>query len=283
MGIRIADKEVPNVYNIHMRDTALQEEESNAQILGSVSKALDVLEAFSYERPEMALGEIALKLKMGKSTVHKLLQTLLARGFVAQNSSSRHYRLGLRVWGLGTVAVDSIHIREVVAPYLNELGALTGELVTLWVYEPGMAVCIDRVESRHQIRSYTKLGTVEKPEDFASGRCMLAFLGDSEVAEAAERVSKTMGQEAADILRKRLDKIRDCGYEINPGDRWEEIRGVSAPLFGHSGIAGAIAISGPANRFDEGAIDAMLPDLLGVVERASIELGYIPERVAGRH
>ena len=94
--------------NVSMSDMAFPCSESNVEILASVSKALDVLEAFSYEHPEMALGEIALKLKMGKSTVHKVLQTLLVRGFVTQNPSTRRYRLGLRNWQLGALAVGSI-------------------------------------------------------------------------------------------------------------------------------------------------------------------------------
>ena len=158
-----------------MRDIAFPHSELQPPVIASVSKALDVLEVFSYEQPEMGLGEIALKLKMGKSSVHKVLRTLLVRGFVTQNPSTRRYRLGLRSWQLGALAVGSMDIREVAAPYLRRLSTLTGEQLTLWVYESGWAVCIDRIDSRHRMRTYTRLGTVEKPEDFASGRCLLAF------------------------------------------------------------------------------------------------------------
>ncbi|NNN18550.1 MAG: IclR family transcriptional regulator [Acidimicrobiaceae bacterium] len=256
---------------------AYPDSEPNTEILGSVSKALDVLEAFSHEHSEMALGEIALKLNMGKSTVHKLLQTLLVRGFVAQDSSTRRYRLGLRNWQLGNLAVGSIDVREVAAPYMRHLAALTGEQLTLWVYETGWAVCVDRVDSRHRVRNYTRMGTVEKPEDFASGRCLLAFSGDVEIANASERLLRARGEYAADILRKRLETIRERGYETNPGDLWEEIRAIAAPLFGHLGVVGAISVSGPESRFDEGAIKAMLPHLLEVTREASIKLGYIPD------
>ncbi len=257
---------------------AFPNSEPNAEILGSVSKALDVLEAFTYDQPEMALGEIAARLDMGKSTVHKVLQTLLVRGFIAQDPSSRRYRLGLRNWRLGTLAVGSIDIREVVAPYLRQLAALTGEQLTLWVYETGWAVCVDRVDSRHRIRSYTKLGMVEKPEDFASGRCLLAFSSDAEISRAIERVSRARGTEAAKSLNVKLGEIRALGYDTNPGDLWEEIRAIAAPLFGHSGVSGAISISGPASRFDEGAVEAMLTPLLEVIDQVSVQLGHIPER-----
>ena len=263
---------------IRVGDMAFPISESNAEILGSVSKALDVLEAFTYDEPEMALGEIAAKLELGKSTVHKLLQTLLVRGFIAQDPSSRRYRLGLRNWRLGTLAVGSIDIREIVAPHLRKLAALTGEQLTLWVYETGWAVCVDRVDSRHRIRSYTKLGMVEKPEDFASGRCLLAFSGDDEISRAIARQSKSRGIDAGESLKERLIDVREHGYDTNPGDIWQDIRAIAAPLFGHSGVMGAISISGPASRFDEGSVAEMLASLLEVVDQVSAQLGHLPKR-----
>ena len=261
---------------VSVTDMVFPDSEYNPEILGSVSKALDVLEAFSFDQPEMALGEIALKLNMGKSTVHKLLQTLLARGFVAQDPFSRRYRLGLRNWQIGNLAVGSIDVREVVAPYLRQLAALTGEQLTLWVFERGWAVCVDRVDSRHRVRNYTRMGTVEKPEDFASGRCLLAFLDEAEISTAEDRLAKARGEEAAKSLRQKLSNIRERGYDTNPGDLWEEIRAIAAPLFGHSGVSGAISVSGPESRFDEAAVEVMLPHLLEVTAQVSIKLGYIP-------
>lgn len=260
---------------IPLSDTPFPDSESNIETLGSVSKALDVLEVFSYEQPEMALGEIAAKLQMGKSTVHKVLQTLLVRGFVAQDASTRRYRLGLRNWHLGNLAIGSIDLRAVAAPYLKHLAALTGEQLTLWVIENGWAVCVDRVESRHSVRNYTRMGTVERPEDFASGRCLLAFSAQSEIESAIERVSRKCGSSAAGALGSRLDEIRGRGYETNPGDIWEEIRAIAAPLFDHSKLAGSVSVSGPKGRFDEGAIEAMVPELLETTAKVSAQLGHL--------
>ncbi len=264
-------------YGVPVGEMQFPDSESNVEILGSVSKALDVLEVFSHEKPEMALGEIANKLQMGKSTVHKLLQTLLHRGFVAQNPDTRRYRLGLRNWQLGNLAVGTIDMRGVAAPHLKRLAALTGEQLTLWVLENGWAVCIDRIESRHRVRNYTSTGTVERPEDFASGRCLLAFASESEISLAVERVHRKRGKEAADELEERLEIIRSAGYDTNPGDLWEEIRAIAAPFFGHTGTVGSISVSGPKSRFDEGAIEAMLPQLLEVARELSVQLGHVDQ------
>lgn len=249
--------------------------EQPTDTLGSVSKALDVLESFTYEQPEMALGEIAVKLGMGKSTVHKLLQTLLIRGFVAQDPVTRKYRLGLRNWQLGSLVTGFLDVRNIVGPYLREIAEFTGEQLTLWVYESGWAVCVDRIDSRHRIRSYTRMGTVEKPEDFASGRCLLAYSTESEVQKAAKRVASALGSQAAESLMKRLENIRKEGYETNPGDLWEEIRAIAAPIFSHYGLAASVSVSGPESRFCEESLKTLVPYLLSEVAKASSQLGFI--------
>ncbi len=238
------------------------------------SKALDVLESFSYEQPEMALGEIAGKLGMGKSTVHKILQTLLVRGFVAQNPNTRRYRLGLRNWQLGSQVTGFLDVRNTVSPYLREIANLTGEQLMLWVYEADWAVCVDRIDSRHRIRSYTRMGTVERPEDFASGRCLLAYSGEAAVTAAMERLRKTRGNAAAENLLKRLNIIRSQGYETNPGDLWEEIRAIAAPVFSQFGLEASMSVSGPESRFDEDSMRNLVPHLLNEVAKASQELGH---------
>lgn len=262
-----------------MSKIAFPYSEQSTDILSSVSKALDVLESFTYEQPEMALGEIALKLEMGKSTVHKLLQTLLVRGFVAQDPATRKYRLGLRNWQLGSQVTGFLDLRNIVGPYLREIADFTGEQLTLWVYESGWAVCVDRIDSSHRIRSYTRMGTVEKPEDFASGRCLLAFLTKTEIDKALSRVASARGPQAADQLMERLERIRNEGYETNPGDLWEEIRAIAAPIFSHSGLSAAISVSGPESRFGEDSLKTLVPYLLTEVAKISSELGYIQRKV----
>lgn len=249
--------------------------DSEYSILRSVSKALDVLQAFTKTSPEMSLGELAQKLGMGKSTIHKLLHTLLVRGFVTQDRETRRYRLGLSNWELGVLAVESFDIREVTRPHLRRLGEITGEQLTLWVYESGWAVCIDHIDSRHKMRPVTRTGTVEKPTVIASGRCMLAFSADAGVNRIVSGTEKGSGKKAHDALLKTLHKIRDRGYDTNMGETWEEIRAIAAPIFNHTGVVGAISVAGLASRFDEDAMELVLPHLLDTVSRISQEMGFI--------
>lgn len=250
----------------------------------SLSKALDLLEAFSFEQPEMALGEISVKLGLAKSTVHKVLRTLLVRGYVAQDPVSRRYRLGLRNWQLGSLAAASLDVRQAAGPHLHRLAALTGEQVTLWVPEQEVVVCVERIDSRHQLRTHTRLGMVANPLDLASGRCLLAFRPPDELAGLVPVMLRAHDpavdpEDVATRLEEiatRLGDIAERGYDVTD-DRSPATDGigVAAPVRDHAGRAvAAITISGPVDRFDDEAVDVLVPHVLAVAEQISAELGF---------
>jgi DNA-binding IclR family transcriptional regulator len=248
--------------------------------LTSVGRALDVMEAFTREQPEMALSEIALRLGMGKSTVHKLLQTLLQRGYIAQDQDSRRYRLGLANWNLGTLAVGALDVRRVAGPHLRQMAALTGEQVMMWVLEGGHAVAVDRVDSSHRVRSYTHLGAIERPEDLSAGRCLLAFAGEADVATARRRTLEQRGRAGEQLLLEHLENVRATDYDVNTGELWPEIRALSTPVRASGGaVVAAITVSGPDTRFTAEARAAVLPRLLSTGLVISTELGHRAEAV----
>ncbi|WP_432852453.1 IclR family transcriptional regulator [Amycolatopsis sp. CA-161197] len=222
----------------------------------SLSKALDVLEAFSFERPELALGELSAAVGLPKSTVHKVARTLVDRGYLVQDPETRRYRLGLSTWHLGSVAIAPLDVRTAAAGHLRRLAADTGEQVTLWVLEHDLAICVDRVDSAHQVRTYTRLGTARDPLDLAAGRCLLAWQAGRSDGDA------------------RLRRIRERGYETTDADPATG-RGVAAPIRdGHGAVTAATTVSGPTNRFGSAAVKRILPDLLAATGAISAALGH---------
>lgn len=231
------------------------------------------------EAPELALGEVALRCKMGKSTVHKLLRRLVARGYVSQDPDTRRYRLGLGSWTLGATAVSSLNVRQAALPQLRRLAKQTGEEVLLWVMEGGLAVCLERIHSdQHPLRTYTRIGSVEYPESLSAGRCMLAFADARLIDAAALRVASSGEVNAELALRRRLEWIRRCGYDVNTGDLWHQIRAVSTAIRDRRGaVVASTTISGPASRFDFAARGRALATLLEASAAISATLGYDPE------
>ena len=225
--------------------------------LTSVNRALDVLEALAGD-PGSSLTQLATRLKMPKATTRRLLINLMARGYVDQDPDSRAYRLGLRCWQLGAAAVGTLDVRIKAREELERVADSTGEQATLWVYSEGYAVCVDRVESRQPVRSYTQLGSREPAVLLSAGRCLLASRSATEVDRAvAEAVaSGLIDDDRSAALAAHLAQVTERRFDISQGDRWPDMSACAAPIRDYRGVAvAAIGISGPSTR--------LVPDLLG--------------------
>src|SRR5439155_3549906 len=110
---------------------------SVTRVLRSVNNALAVLESFSVERPELGVTELSPALGLGKSTVHRLLTSLAARGYVRKNPQTERYCLGFRAFEVGLLAAGRGAIREIVAPFLRRLMLASKETVHLGVLDEG--------------------------------------------------------------------------------------------------------------------------------------------------
>lgn len=88
----------------------------------ALDRALQVLLLFQQEKRELGVTEIAAKLGYYKSTVYRVLATLEGRGFVQQNELTGKYWLGFRLYALGMLANRFMGLRDLVRPWLRELG-----------------------------------------------------------------------------------------------------------------------------------------------------------------
>src|SRR3990170_4559234 len=104
-------------------------------LIQSVSRALDLLEAFSAKEGALGVTELARKLKLHKNNVFRLLATLETRGYVEQDKETERYRLGAKVYEIAAVFLEHLDLRRQVRPYLESLAAKSGETTYLAVLE----------------------------------------------------------------------------------------------------------------------------------------------------
>lgn len=251
-------------------------EQDSVVRLTSLNKALDALESFTVDRPEWSLAELSAHLRLTRPSLHRILRNLEARGYLRQDPVTRRYQLGLKTWDLATVALDGFGLQRTARPWLHALAETTGEQATLWIYDLGDAVCVDRVEGPQRVRSYTRIGTREPAHLLAAGRSLLAFQSETEVA----RVVAALGEDAElrtvvpEGLPARLQAIRDRGHDVSQGDRWADVYAVGAPVRDYSGLAvAAIGVSGPSSRFDEAAVLSIGRRLIEAARTVSGQLG----------
>lgn len=233
----------------------------------SVDRALSVLEAVAAAEGEAALGEIAAELGLAVPTVHRLLKTLAARGYIDQ-SSSRRYTLGSALIPLGLQATPRLALEA--RPMLQELELEIGETVNLAVLDGDMIVYVAQVPSRHRMRMFTEVGRHALPHATGVGKAMLATLPDDRVRAIVRRTgmpeltAATLTTE--DALLADLRETRRRGFAVDDGEQEVGVRCIAVAVPGTS--PAAVSISGPAARVTE----AVIPVAVTALTRAAREL-----------
>ena len=134
------------------------------------------------------LDQLAARFAVHKSTVLRLLRTLESHRFVQRNGV-RYYRLGTSLFELAFRALDERDVRRSVEPALRALNAETGHTVHLASYEDGEVIYIDKYESRHNVRMFSRIGRRAPLHCTAVAKVLVAALPADRRAAVAESIS----------------------------------------------------------------------------------------------
>ncbi|MEU8174312.1 IclR family transcriptional regulator [Microbispora hainanensis] len=218
----------------------------------SVDRALDVLEALSEHGGQAGLSEIAATTGLPYGTIHRLLQTLLARGYVRQESD-RRYALGGALVRIGGVAERMLAVWA--EPYLARLVELSGETANLAVLEGDYVVYVAQVPSPRRLRMFAEVGRRVLPHSTAVGKALLAGRDDAEAVfrrtglpRRTDRTITSVGE-----LLEELDRVRARGYALDLGEEESGVHCMAVPVHDGGRAFAAMSVSGPAERID--AID----------------------------
>jgi DNA-binding IclR family transcriptional regulator len=242
----------------------------------SLDRALTLLGALA-EGPK-TLDQLAETIGVHKSTVLRLLRTLESHRFV-QREGVRYYRLGTALFDLAHRSLEDRDVRRSVEPALRELNALTGHTVHLASYEDGEVVYIDKFESRHQVRMYSRIGKRAALHCTAVAKVLVSAFPDArrrEIAASIDYVKKTENTILTpDAYLAELTTVAARGYAIDNSEHEDFIHCVAAPIRGARGeVLAAMSLSVPQVLLDLDGLLALVPDLLRAAEKASVECGY---------
>jgi IclR family transcriptional regulator, KDG regulon repressor len=216
--------------------------------LATVNRTLRILESFSYAEPVLGVSEIARKVGMGKSTVHRALTTLHESGYVTRTPDGR-YRLGLKLHEMGQLVVSGMRLHEVAHDPLEKLRRDCDLAVNLVVLDGTDAVYIEQFESAGMARSFRKSGLRIEAHVTSSGKCLLAFADPQVVDSLIARGLRANGPRSItseSALRAVLDQVRTDGFVVSVEERTKAVTSIGAPIFGRSGqCIAAVSIVGP--------------------------------------
>ncbi len=235
-----------------------------AQTMGTVDKAMKLLDFFSVSTPEWGLSELAREVRQDKATTLRLLNSLMRGEFVEQDPKTRKYRLGRTILKLARVREASFPIASVVQPVLDTLAIRTRETAHACLASPRGMITIGIAEPQRSTRVYVDPSQTLPFHATASGIAYLAFTGSRIAASilAAENFETHTAQtlRTGDELRHLLSEVRRRGFAVSARSFEEEVVGVAVPFFDPMGQAyGTIAVASVASRFtsrSEGAIAA---------------------------
>jgi DNA-binding IclR family transcriptional regulator len=229
--------------------------------VGAVQRAVDVLDALAEARTELGTNEIARRTGINVSSISRLLSTLVSAGLVQHVPSSGRYRLGVRILQLAGAARDSLDIRAVSRPYLEELTELTGETSTLSLPGEHDLLTVDFVQSPRSVRSVAEIGRNSVAHATAAGKVFLAWGGTLPDGDLAVYTEQTIVDRSA--LAAEIAKVAERGWAQAVGEREEDLNGVAVPVLDRGGRLRAIlGVQGPAMRFRPRAMRAAVEPLL---------------------
>jgi DNA-binding IclR family transcriptional regulator len=239
----------------------------------ALERALDILGAFSLGRPELSLTEIAVQTHLSKSTALRLLAVLDERGFVERSPETDRYRVGLRLFEVGSVYIQTVAIDAVARPILGRLAHRCNQTANLGVLSHDEVVHLAVLAPDRPIRFYAYVGQREKAHATGLGKVLLAELDDDELAELVRRraLEPRTGRTivSLDDLRRHLARVREQGFAIDDEESAVGLRCVAATVRNHQNRAvAAISISGPAFEVR----DELLPDYVAAVVGAAHEI-----------
>jgi len=221
-------------------------EEGKANVR-AVERALDILLCFT-TGTDLAMSEIAEKVGLHKSTVHRMLATLEDRGFLERDPSSERYHLGMRMWELSAHLSRSDDQAVIWQPEMERLRDRLGETVSIYVRDGSERVRIQAVQSNQPVRRVAPVGARLPLYAGASSKVLIAY-SDRFVQEQIFGDPAWLLTIDLDQYKQQLEEIVEQGYATSFEEREPGVAALSAPIFNrHGQVEAALSVSGPASR-----------------------------------
>jgi IclR family transcriptional regulator, KDG regulon repressor len=255
--------------------------------LSSVRNAARLLKVFLSREESLGVSELARRLDLAKSTVHRLLTTLAAEGLIEQDHATGGYRLGIVVFELGEAVRVHLDLHAAAGPVLASLREQTGESSQVGILDGTEVVYVDRLESSQSLRLFTETGRRVPVHCTSSGKVLLAHLADADREALLARLPLTALTPHTladrDALRAECAKVRRRGWAEAVNEREIGVASVAAPVRDVAGtVVASVSIGAPVIRLGAPRRRELGALVAEAGEAISRRLGWSPEAAATR-
>lgn len=234
-------------------------------------RLLAVLDCFDVAHPVLTLTEVATRADLPTSTARRLIGELVTWGGLERLPDGRHFRIGIRLWRIGSLALQQRVLSEAALPFMQDLCEASQENVQLAVLDNGEALCIEKISSQRAVPTATRVGGRLPLHATAVGKVLLAasppqFRRDLVAAGLPVFTRHTIvqpGRLAATLAAVAKDGVAYSFEEMTLG-----AVSVAAPVHDRSGILqGALGIVTHSHRRVEQLGPAVRTAALGISRR----------------
>lgn len=250
------------------------------QPVKSADRTLEVLEVLAESPARRTLGDLSRTLGIPKSSLHGILRTMIARGWVEGDPTGTRFGLGVRALQVGAAYLDGDDMVGLIGTVLDQLAAEFGETIHLGRLAGAQVVYLAKRESVHRLRLYSAIGRHLPAHATALGKALLAGHPDAEVDALLDWPLTALTAHTItdrDRLHAELAEVRRVGYAVDREENTDGIICVARAVPVPTPPTDAISLSVPAARLEPDGVARIATAL----DRATTHLRQATRLITG--
>ncbi len=256
-----------NINPSNKRSAASADDEVDADRgTGTVARAVRVMRALADADGDVSISNLAQRLALPPSTVHRLLDLLAGEGVVEHDDVLRMYRPGLEFYRIAASVYTRMPVRSIALPFLQDAAHENNESAYLALLDSqqGKLIFAATAESQALLSYRITLNQLQSLVTGASGLSILAWMKEEEIDRIHRREADQVASPARADLFKELAEVRENGFALTFGQRIKGAVGICAPVFNaRASVIGSLGYTIPDVRYQQ----SLLPKLSDAVMR----------------
>jgi IclR family KDG regulon transcriptional repressor len=235
-----------------MQDAESVDGGERGESASSIGRVFAILGAIG-DSGQIGISELSQRLAMSKTTVHRVIQTLKALGYVTQEVETERYRLTIRLFELGAKALESVDLVREADVEMRRIGQVTREAVHLGAFDEDAIIYIHKIDADYGLRMQSRIGRRNPLHSTAIGKVLLAWMDPLDARDVLSHVEfrkstqKTLT--CAEAVLSILPHVREQGYGEDNEEQEEGLQCIAVPVFDRFGrVIAGLSISFPTMR-----------------------------------
>lgn len=266
-----------------VRESKTKQDPYRVQVL---ERTAELLNCFSSAFESLGVTEVSRRIKLHKSTVHRLFMALEELRWVCGDGMGR-YHLGPELWRVGQRAMGAVDPRQVAKPVLEELVSVTGETAHFVVLDGAQALYLEKVECDRSVRMHSFVGCRNMLHCTAVGKVLMANLPEPRFGHLLREIKLTRLTPKTVTSKRKLasvlEAVRRKGYAIDDQELEIGLRCIASPVRNRYGeVFAAVSISGPIYRLAASIVPKLKQSVIVAGEKLSREFGWKEEQTVDK-